>query len=141
MGFQLPAFTPSLILKIVSITGAFLRGVDSVLGRVGAMQSDLISQINPVTYTALQWQLSQSLDSHCSTESTCVFQLLFSHLQQQVWGMKSSPFTKTQIMQLPYTNRGVTLVNKAGPMLVPQTRIVPGKVPLTQYPRLNRTVR
>lgn len=28
--------------------------MDSVLGRVGAMQSDLISQINPVTYTALQ---------------------------------------------------------------------------------------
>lgn len=50
LGFQLPAFTPSLTLKIAPITG--LSG-KLVSGQSGAVQSDVITQINPATQTAL----------------------------------------------------------------------------------------
>lgn len=49
LGFQLPAFTPSLMLKIAPITGAFWGGLFS--GQSRAVWSDVITQINPVTHT------------------------------------------------------------------------------------------
>lgn len=94
MGFQLPAFTPSLILKIVSITGAFLKGGwTSVLGRVGAMQSDLISQINPVTYTAPPMAIvTEPGQSLLHGVHVCV--CMYSNSSSPTWGDEKKPFHK-----------------------------------------------
>lgn len=80
LGFQLPAFTPSLMLKIAPITGAFWGGLFS--GQSRAVWSDVITQINPVTQTHTL-AMSQSLNSPRSTQT----QLPFTWPQQEVAGL------------------------------------------------------